>query len=386
MLSFSAAKAIEGCPRRWWLERGDYSNFGVGYPAQVSASAMRGQILHRAIELYIRAARRMGVNLQTFPDRVRHYGFLGGSIWLSKIGDNLRAGLCQSLRLPDSSRLSLNVQRASDVLELEDSFASLLRDIDTPTVNLERQDTRGFERRDGLGHVNVASELADGLYEEQRIESDGWHGIIDLLKVTRDGAHIADFKSGAAREHHKEQLALYAALWLLDRKRNPSQLPVASLTLQYVSKQVSVEVPAFPPSELDNALKARRGTLGEMLNADLPTANLGDGCKFCPVRHMCEPYWRENLRPPFQDEAFERHGDVELQLSGNSGGSWMANLIVDGRPQARVEVPVSPPDGVQLKAKDILRVLDAERIDSSGRFIVRLTDRSEVHIIPAPDA
>ena len=352
----------------------------------VSGSAVRGQTLHRAIELYIRAARRTGVYLQTFPDRVRYYGLLGGSDWLIKISDDIRADLCQSSRLPDTSRLNLNVQRAGDVIELEDSFASLLRDIDTPAVDQERQDARGFGRREGLGQANVASELADGLYEEQRIESDGWHGIIDLLKVTRDGAHIVDFKSGAAREHHKEQLALYAALWRLDRKRNPSQLPVASLTLQYVSKQVQVEVPAFQPSELDAVLKARRRDLGERLNVALPTANLADGCKFCPVRHMCESYWRENLRPPFQDEAFERHGDVELELTGNLEGSWMASMIVGGRPQVRVEVNVRPPDGVQLQAKDRLRILDAERIDSSGRFIIRLTDRSEVHVIPAPIA
>ncbi len=383
-LSFSAAKTIEGCPRRWWLERGHYSRFGAGYPKQVSASVLRGQVLHRAIEIYLRTARRTGINLQTFPDRVRHYNFLGGSDWISEIGDDLRAQLCQSLRIPNSARLNLFVQRSSDVLELEDSFARILRRMDAPTIHMDLQDNSRFERRELLDQVNVASELADGLYEEQRIENDSWLGIIDLLKVTRDGAHIIDFKSGEAREHHKEQLALYAALWCLDRRRNPSQLPVASLTLQYLSKQVPVEVPSFLPSELDSALKARQRQLGQMLNVDLPTAKLGDGCRFCPVRHMCEPYWSEHLRPPFQDDVFERHGDVELQLTGNSEGSWMANLFVDGRPRTRVEVHVSPPDEVQLKAKDRLRILDAERIDSSGRFIIRLNDWSEVHLIPAP--
>ena len=56
------------------------------------------------------------------------------------------------------------------------------------------------------------------------------------------------------------------------------------------------------------------------------------------------------------------------------------------RPHSQVELGAMPVNILELTSGDRLRILDAERIDSSGRFIIRLTDRSEVHFIPAPIA
>ncbi len=385
-LSHSSARLIEDCPRRWWLERGDYAGFGLGYPRRVTFAAVRGDILHRAAELFIRSARRDNVDLQPLYNRAPYYEELGGSEWLRTISADVSEMLLLSPRIPKFAKDKLRFAIDRGLQGLEDDFGNWIRDLKSPDRTNPLQANGHREELDAPNPRAKAFALTAGQYVEQRLEAAGWTGKVDLINVSQRGAHIIDFKSGSESDDHKDQLVLYASLWLLDRQRNPSQLPVTDLTLQYVNKRVSVQVPDATAESVRRALAGRRKQLAEMLSVDPPRANVGEGCRHCSVRHMCEPYWRDFVDAPFQDAAFSHYGDVEVQLSGHNNGYWSANLVMKERPRSQVELGAMPVNILELTSGDRLRILDAERIDSSGRFIIRLTDRSEVHVIPAPIA
>ena len=61
-------------------------------------------------------------------------------------------------------------------------------------------------------------------------------GILDLIRATDDGVLVVDFKTGAAKSEHQEQVELYALLWW----RNSGEMPVR-IAVQYPERTAGME-------------------------------------------------------------------------------------------------------------------------------------------------
>ena len=52
--SYSLLASLEECPRRWWLQHAQYPGIDGPYPLPNSAAAIRGTVVHRALEAFAR--------------------------------------------------------------------------------------------------------------------------------------------------------------------------------------------------------------------------------------------------------------------------------------------------------------------------------------------
>ena len=175
----------------------------------------------------------------------------------------------------------------------------------------------------------VSSRLAVGTHPEATLvaQADRFTGRLDLLAVHPDHADIIDFKTGEHSQRHTRQLQLYGLLWVLDEKANPDSLPVRSLTLAYVTDRATVTVP-------DDWEALRAGLHEEIAAADdlvrqrPPLASPSAECWHCPVRQMCDEYWRSTFidRDP---GVIVTDAEVRI-LSRNGPTSWRGTLGADG--------------------------------------------------------
>jgi len=136
-----------------------------------------------------------------------------------------------------------------------------------------------------------------------------------------DEIGILDYKTGEPSEAHHDQLRFYALLWWL----RTNQLP-KSLRIEYLHSGEEAYVPVPSEGELREQAKALVREIEEIASC------LRDGrfearpnvkrCRHCPVRQLCEEYWRSEdtlaLRQPVPHEETEellglRHVlDIEL--------------------------------------------------------------------------
>ena len=183
------------------------------------------------------------------------------------------------------------------------------------------------KRADSSGSLPTARHLADGPYPEMPLRSTKLRmtGRADLAMISGRDVHIVDYKTGSPSEHHSEQLRAYALIWsrhdIPDAKR-----PYATrLTVSYPNADVEVDVPT--PDELDileTQTVARLADLTTQLAEDPPEARPAEErCRFCPVRHLCDPYWH-SFATNTRDEGFS---DLRGQVVEQSGPrSWRLRL------------------------------------------------------------
>lgn len=201
-------------------------------------------------------------------------------------------------------------------------------------------------------------------------------GTIDLLVRRAGQTVVLDFKTGAVRSEHRDQLVLYALLWW----RSTGDLP-ARMEVRYGSV---VEDWAVSEEELA-ALESDLLTTMAKLQADLglrpAAASVGPHCAGCPVRQYCAPYWREGSpEAPVVEGA---RVDVEIVASGAITG---AGLV--GRDRGGREVTVVFDEELGLfhgpfASGERLRILGAQ-VERGG--VLRLTPATEVFHAGGPPA
>lgn len=199
-------------------------------------------------------------------------------------------------------------------------------------------------------------------------------GIIDLLVRRAGQTVVLDFKTGATRPEHRDQLLLYALLWWRSTGDPPARVEVryGSVVAEWaVSEEELV------------ALESDLATTMARLRADLAlrpaAASLGPHCAGCPVRQYCTPYWQEGLpEAPVVEGAWV---DMELMASGAITGAGLVGRDRGGR---EVMVVFDEEVGVfhgPFAPGERLRILGAQ-VERGG--VLRLTQATEVFHAKGP--
>lgn len=278
--SFSSLQAIGSCPRRWQLlhsEWGSHSRF----PERAHPSAIEGQIVHEALDLLSRVLGQSGrppIGSPEFQAAVASSGFWGffakqANEWNSRASRHPRTGPGFVIRTPPR--------------ELANRAVRLFREQYRPgvprrvhPVPLPRADAGSVLAR--LRHAGALSEV--------RLEHPvlPLAGIIDLVSLEQDsGVSIVDFKTGAAKDSHRQQLLLYALLWWRVTELPPTRIEAQYLNDGWQEMVSEAELECAErkiEGEIENAVKSISHQPGP--------ARVGPACARCPVRARCDDGWR----------------------------------------------------------------------------------------------
>lgn len=286
--SYSALTGVEACPRRWWLEYGQYADF-KRYPQPSFAATVTGRVVHGVLDEVSKALQAAGNPLVgTRPFAAVREGFpLRESvkalrrIELADLEDNPRA---------DAEAVGRDVH----VQDCMEAFKRLR--LQTFVVEESSpQDERPFRSTLGEGSSpsdRQATALDRRVYAEHdvKIEDPPFRGTVDLVLTGSDGDVLVDFKTGEPKPEHELQTRLYALLWWRETGRSVRERRVV-----YKDYPVT-NFKGLDAAQLDseaNALRRRLQSVSAALNMPLPIARPDvEICKFCPVRQLCDEYWR----------------------------------------------------------------------------------------------
>jgi hypothetical protein len=377
MWSYSSLKEAEICPRRFALARADYPDLWAqrGYPRLPNLPAMKGDVVHGALQIIVTALVAAGCGSPRTADAVTVLRDLGGYTAVAQrtLDEQLR-------RVDGNPRVSVDrreqVDRAlSDWLpEAREQIQSYLNRMalqpypkSVPDGALTRLPAKRYPIRGGTHPERelVAAHL--------RVR-----GRIDVLSVDVDGAKITDTKTGAEAQAHHDQLWLYALLWTDDRESNPDALPVTALVAAYPHGDVVVAVPTEAElAELRAEVTARVDRADAMVAVDRPAAVLGEQCGTCDVRGLCDAYWERGTSNTV-DVVGGGWYDVEGTVLREHGvKSW---VLREGRTGSDLLVRTPHPSftlpvGEQVRILGVKRTIDPDEADA---LIASVTSSSEI--------
>lgn len=375
--SYSSLKEAETCPRRFALARADYPDLWKqrGYPRLPNLPAIKGDVVHGALQIIITALVTAGCVSPRTADAVTVLRDLGGYTAVAQrtLDEQLR-------RLDGNPRISADrreqVDRAlSDWLpEAREQIQSYLNRMTLhphPTPAPAGAPTRLPVKR---------YPIREGTHPERELVAAHLRvqGRVDVLSVDADGAEITDTKTGAEAPTHRDQLRLYALLWTDDRESNPDALPVTALVVAYPRRDVVVPVPTKAElAELRAEVTARVGRADAMVAADRPAAVVGEQCGTCDVRGLCDAYW-EGGAPNTVDVVDGGWYDVEGTVLREHGvKSWVlrerrtgSDLLVR-TPHPSFTLPV----GEQVRILGVKRTIDPDEVDA---LIASVNSSSEI--------
>ena len=134
---------------------------------------------------------------------------------------------------------------------------------------------------------------------------------------------IVDFKTGVAKDPHKDQLLLYAMLWW----RVTGQLP-ARIEVQYLNDGWGETVSKADLERVERTIGKEIKRAAETLAQQPSPARPGRDCARCPVRARCDDGW------PYAEPAGAptgRTADCELTLSSAPTPTGFSARRRDGR-------------------------------------------------------
>lgn len=376
MWSYSSLKDVETCPLRYALSRADYPDLWRhhGYPPLPIPAAIRGDVVHGALETIVKALVKAGCSSARSAEAVAVLRGLGG---YTNVAEGVLAA--QLARFEGNPRLGAD-RREQLTRSLTDWVPEARELIQT---YLNRIDLRPSTSR---ATATVTSDSATrypartGDHPEKELVDEGLRlkGRVDLLSVDMDGVRITDFKTGVEDPTHHDQLRLYALLWDADDKVNPDALRVKELVAAYPDHEVAAMVPSADDlATIRNEVAARIEVAEAAVTADPPIARPGEHCGICTVRGLCYPYWSaetpqtaEVLDGAWYDLAgtvMREHGVKSFVLREYRTG----NEILVRTPTPAFALPLG---------RDV-RILGARRVvdpDEEESLIVALTSTSEV--------
>jgi hypothetical protein len=298
MWSYSSLKDVETCPIRYSLSQADYPDLWEqhGYPRLPIPAAIRGDVVHGALEIIVEALVKAGCSSTRSAEAVAVLRELGG---YTKVAEDVLA--TQLARFDGNPRLSSD-RREQLARSLTDWVPEAREQIQTYLSRLELRTPSAPARARPPAPSEPAARypVRPGDHPEKELiaESLRLKGRIDLLSVDADGVAITDFKTGAEDPAHHDQLRFYALLWDADGAANPDRLAVTSLIAAYPTHEVLVAVPtADERARLSEAVAARIKAADTAIAADAPAAVLGEHCGGCSVRGLCAPYWATGVMP-----------------------------------------------------------------------------------------
>ncbi len=379
MWSYSSLKDVEGCPRRFALSRADYPDLWQqhGYPRVPIPAAIRGDVVHGALEIIVKALVKAGCSSTRSAEAVAVLRELGG---YTKVAEDVLAK--QLARLDGNPRLTSD-RRDQLTRQLTDWVPQARKQIQTYLNRMELRPS--VATRPGTPPTDPAvrytARTGDHPEKELVAESLRLKGRIDLLSVDADAAKITDFKTGAEDPAHQDQLQLYALLWSEDSLVNPDGLAVTELVAAYPSHDVAF---AAPTGELLTGLRAglanRIEAADAAASAEFPVALIGDHCGLCSVRGLCDTYWAggttATAKVP-EGTWYDLAGTVVREHGVKSFG------LQEAKTNAEVLVRTPTPSYAVPMNRDI-RILGARRVvdpDEEEALIAAVASVSEILVL-----
>lgn len=375
--SYSSLKEVETCPRRYALSRADYPELWEqrGYPRLPIPAAIRGDVVHGALEIIVKALVKAGCVSTRSADAVAVLRELGG---YTEVAEAVLVD--QLARLEENPRLSRD-RREQLTRALTDWVPEAREQIQT---YLNRMELRPSDSSAAAGSGAPSDPQAryparTGDHPEMQLIADSLrlNGRIDLLSVNAHGAQITDFKTGAEDAAHHEQLRLYALLWDADSMVNPDGLAVTSLVAAYPDHDVAVSVPTVDELvHLRSDVATRIEAADTAVAGDPPAAIPGEHCGMCSVRGLCDAYWTSV--PTTADVA----DGAWYDLAGTVLREHGVKSFVLHEQTTGIEVLVrTPTPSYAVPMGSDIRILGARRVvdrDEDDALIATLSSFSEV--------
>lgn len=326
MYSFSSLEQIAACPHGWQLQNSRYDGWDR-YPSRPNTAAVEGRIVHYLLEKLFRSLACHGMPLI-------------GSEAFRKCINEIDISLTISRLIRDyEERIALNprghgFQLRSSVQQLRNKVVQIFRD----QYDKIRQNTPPSIIRYSYDHLpkqtfnksaNPNNDIAALLHTnrvltELKLEHKElpFVGIIDFVWLDDDGIRISDFKSGAYRSDHREQVLMYALLL----KSHLECLPKEAFIV-YPGKSERVEVDENTATNALHDLENKINNANRELNIVPARGNFNDDCQYCQVRQLCDQYWISLSNNPQQ---LKKIGpvDVEVEVTDiHSGHGFVGKRI-----------------------------------------------------------
>ncbi|GAD34405.1 DNA glycosylase [Microbacterium sp. TS-1] len=209
MWSYSSLKEAETCPRRFALARADYPELWAqrGYPRVPNLAAMKGDVVHGALQVIVTALVTAGCVSPRSADAVTVLRDLGGYTAVAQCTLDEQLG-----RLDGNPRISAD-RREQVGRALSDWLPEAREQIQS---YLNRMTLRPRPAPVGAQTELPAKRypIRGGTYSERELVAAHLRvkGRVDVLSVDADGAEITDTKTGAEDPTRLDQLRLYAVV------------------------------------------------------------------------------------------------------------------------------------------------------------------------------
>jgi len=350
-----------------------------GYPDNPFLATLKGEVLHGALEVIVRAMATHHCDGHDGPCRVIVLKDLGGySVVLRSVSEAVLSSLHTNPRVArrmDAIRRALTLEMPELRRGVQTTIAR--SDVVAGTSGATPRSSEERTRAIGIGsHAEV----------ELRVPSMGWIGKADLISLDADNCRITDYKTGVPQEDHEAQLRIYALLWARDAAVNPSGRIATELVVAYPTRE---EVfPAPDRDELDRLeddLRTRSAAaLGSMIERPPTARPEATFCSHCQVRQLCNPYW-DHLADSVASGSVasaDRAIDVELLVDARNGPrTWLATVQRGfGIEQQRSVVIRSHEETAAYGVGELMRVLNVriERDEEHDLIFLATSDYSEV--------
>lgn len=374
--------ALESCPRRWMLERADYPELWDrhGYPTLPVRAALFGTVVHRIVE---RLSDAMGStdDAKAPLSIVGVLQSLGG--WAQLAVSAVEEALTEYENNPRIVHAALDRLRDDLTRRVPDAIDQaklLLRNQRSTTPSV-----RSVRTTRAVPQAVPRLPAAPGTHLERvvTIEDLRLSGRVDLLSVDEVDVMISDFKTGAEREEHDDQVRFYALLWRFDALTNPLGRPTTKLSITYPSHERVI--PAPDEREL---LALYESTETRIAEADAVVASPSPvalpstaTCQFCQVNHLCAAYWA-NVPPHITEAPVGEWFDMEGHVMRRNGSrSWIFETLEPSNTEVLVrtaETDMAFPVGRHVRLLGVRRSLDP---DTPERLVVSLSTTSEWYLV-----
>lgn len=321
--SFSSLAQIENCPLAWQLQNSQYDGLGR-YPSRPVPAAIEGKIIHSVLEKFFRELARNGmpaIGSDSFQKTLKQLAIL--DLITQMVADH-------QMEIANHPR-GAGFRIKSSVQELHNTFIRIFKEQYGKVRNITATSMAGLFDR-SFSEVSVNSNFTQdymALLEGRGVLTETslchpvlpFKGIIDFVWLDA-GVVISDFKSGAIKPEHKEQLLLYALLW----EANTGQTPCRAYVV-YPDSSIMIEITQAILSTVYNELAARLKAAQLSLLTTPGKANVSKTCQYCHVRQMCDSYWK-SLETRI--DASSQYHDIEIIVSGIPGDFGLIGLRADG--------------------------------------------------------
>lgn len=361
--SFSSLQSLRTCPRRWQLTHSAWGQH-ASFPERPQPAAIEGRIIHQALDLLARELGRHGrppIASAAFRESVDRCGFwpffaTQVDIWNRRLAAHPRAGPRDVLR--------------SKPRDLANQAISLFRDR-YQTSDREPTDERVADpggKRNNSNPSTLVLLQACGALSEIRLDHPSLPlvCVLDLVTLERNrSATVVDFKTGARKPAHEEQVLLYALLWWRATGTRPGKAVIQYLDSSWAVSPTEPELVGVEVSIANEIDRAR-----DALSARPAAASPGPECTWCPVRPRCNEGWAWVERRS-RLAAMSKTLDTEITVSSNPTPTGFLGTCSNG---VEISVVFDAAVGCDLphaKTGDRFRIVDASP-RSGGKEIALL--------------